>query len=139
VTAKRSILLAGISAILLLPGCLTMQRGSTQIVSVDSAPSGATVTAEPGGLSTETPGKLILARRFNQLLRFEMEGYEPTTVQLDRKNSVWRNIVWIHPAGWIIGAVVDLSTGAAYSFDPSQVKVQLKQKSGSAESAIGQQ
>jgi hypothetical protein len=72
------------------------------------------------------------ARRYDQLLRFQMAGYEPITVQLDRKNSVWRNLVRIHPVGWIIGAVVDLSTAAAWSFDPSSVSVQLQPTSKSA-------
>lgn len=127
-TRKRCVLLICFTAIAVLPGCLTMKRGSTQVVSVDSTPPGATVRAEPGGGTIETPGKMILARRYDQLLRFEMAGYEPITIQLDRKNSVWQNVIWIHPVGWIIGAVVDLSTAAAYSFDPSSVSVQLNPK-----------
>jgi len=70
---------------------------------------------------------LSLARRYNQTLTFEKEGHQPVTVFLERKASsgLWRNAVWIHPVGWIIGVVVDLSTGSGYELQPGAVSVEL--------------
>ena len=109
-------------------GCLTMRRGSLQVISVESAPPGATVHAEPSIRSTRTPGQLALARRFPQSLRFEKEGFETKQVFLERKASsgLWRNAVWIHPVGWIIGVVVDLSSGSGYNLKPDSVSVELR-------------
>ena len=111
-----------------LPGCLTMRRGSTQTVEVDSFPQGATVVVQRDGTTFETPSRILLARRYAHSLRFEMEGFQSETVVLERKASsgLWRNAVWIHPLGWIIGLVVDLSTGSGYDLQPDAVSVNLR-------------
>ncbi len=111
-----------------LPGCLTMRRGSTQAVQVDSNPQGATVVVQPGGTTFETPSQILLPRRYAQALRFEKDGFQPATVIVERKASsgLWRNLIWIHPAGWIIGVVVDLSTGSGYDLQPDAVSVDLR-------------
>ena len=105
-----------------------MRHGSRQLVSVESKPPGAIVHIDPGGRTGTTPGQLLLARRYSQSLTFEKEGYQPVTVILERKASsgLWRNAVWIHPAGWIIGLVVDLSTGSGYDLSPGAVSVELE-------------
>jgi hypothetical protein len=120
-------LVAPIALVLLLSGCLTIRRGSTQIVPVDSDPQGATVEIQPGGRIFETPEQVVLARRYSQTLRFSKEGYQPQTILIDRKTSsgLFRNVIWIHPVGWIIGVVVDLSTGSAYDLEPGHVFVEL--------------
>jgi len=110
-----------------LSGCLTMRRGSLQVIPVNSTPPGATVIAKPGGQSTVTPGELTVARRYQQSLTFELEGYQSKTVHVERHASsgLWRNAVWIHPVGWIIGLVVDLSTGSGYDLEPESSSVSL--------------
>ena len=123
----RSVIFVAIVATV-LSGCLTMRRGSTQTVQVDSSPQGATVVVQPGGTTFETPSRILLPRRYSQSLRFEMEGFQPETVVVERKASsgLWRNVIWIHPIGWIIGLVVDLSTGSGYDLRPDAVSVNLK-------------
>jgi hypothetical protein len=90
-----------IASTLALPGCLTIRRGSTQIVPVDSNPHGARVRVEPNGQTFTTPQEVVLARRYTQTLTFEKEGFESKTVVIERKASsgLWPNGVWIHPAG----------------------------------------
>ena len=98
------------------------------MVSVDSSPPGATVEVQPGGRHFETPEQVLLARRYNQSLRFEKEGYRPQTIIIERKASsgLFRNAVWIHPLGWLIGVIVDLSTGSGYDLEPDSVSVELE-------------
>ncbi len=109
-----------------LPGCMTMRRGSTQAVQVDSNPQGATVVVQPGGTTFETPSQILLPRRYAQALRFEKEGFQSETVVLERKASsgLWRNLVW--GVGWFIGVIVDLSTASGYDLQPDAVSVELR-------------
>ncbi len=111
-----------------LLGCLTMRRGSTQAVQVDSNPQGATVVVQPGGATFETPSQIMLPRRYAQSLRFEKDGFQPETVVVERKASsgLWRNVIWIHPAGIIIGVIVDLSTASGFDLKPDAVSVDLR-------------
>ncbi len=68
-----------LALVVVLSGCLTMRRGSTQMVPIDSNPQGATVEVQPGGRSFETPAEVVLPRRYTQSLRFEKEGYQSQT------------------------------------------------------------
>ena len=104
-----------------------MKYGSTQVVAVDSNPKGAKVNFQPGGQEITTPSKVVLSRRSSYIAHFEKEGYEPKSVSLESSasSSLWRNAIWIHPIGWIIGVVVDLSTGAGKDITPENVNVDL--------------
>jgi hypothetical protein len=115
-----------------LHGCATMVHGRTQIVEVDSAPKGATATIQPGGDVIVTPSQVSLSRKSSYVVHFKKAGYEPASVTLVSKasTSLWRNAVWIHPVGWIIGAIVDVSTGGGYDLQPEKVEVRLVPSSG---------
>ena len=97
-----------------------------QVVSIGSVPQGATVHIAPGNQELRTPGQVALARRYSHTLGFEKDGYESQTAVIENPTrDLWRNLIWIHPAGWVIGAIVDLSTGAGYSLEPTEVSVTL--------------
>jgi hypothetical protein len=104
-----------------------MVHGRTQIVDVTSAPPGARVHLSPTGEVLATPCKVVLRRKESYVLRVEKDGYQVESVALESKasSSLWRNVVWIHPVGWIIGVSVDLGTGSGYEFDPEAVDVTL--------------
>ena len=62
------------------------------------------------------------------IIRVEKEGYRTEAVTLESKTawgSLFRNVVWIHPIGWIIGVIVDTSTGAAKELNPEELDVTL--------------
>ncbi len=115
------------SAALILSSCVTMRQGSKQIVPIVSEPDGATVQIEPGGASIVTPDDVALERRYTYSLRFEKQGFQPRTVLIEAKPSreLWRNIVWLHPLGWLAGVLVDLNTGSGYELEPNAVSLTL--------------
>jgi hypothetical protein len=114
-------------ASLLLEGCGLILNGATQVVPIESSPPGAHARVEPGGKIVTTPGAVTLVRKHPAMIYVEKEGYEAQTVTLapERATSLWRNLVWIHPAGLITGIIVDLSTGACDGLVPERVDVTL--------------
>jgi len=105
-------------------GCATIVSGSTQSISMSSVPSGATVTAEPGGAKATTPGSLILKRKDGPYkVTFALDGHDPYSVMLTVGTNgwVWGNLI----IGGIIGLVIDTSTGASTKLSPDEVNVNL--------------
>ncbi len=109
-------------------GCRTMSRGRTQTIAVTSTPPGAKIAVEPGSLNREikTPGAIVLSRKQTQIVYLKKDGYEEASVILESSSSgLWRNVIWIHPVGWIIGVIIDLSTGSAYALEPDSIEMTL--------------
>ncbi len=109
-------------------GCCMMRNGPTQVVEITSTPTGATAHIQPGNTEIVTPSEVSLKRKTSYyVVTLNKAGYEPTRVRLARTTSgLWRNLVWIHPVGWVIGIVVDTSTGsAAYELQPQKIDVKM--------------
>ena len=79
-----------------------------------------------------------MERSYDQTLLFEMPGYWDRTVIIERRasSSLWRNIIWIHPIGWIIGVVFDLHSGSGYDLEPESVSVELVRHPLAAEGVL---
>jgi len=125
----RSILrAASLSPLAFIAGCALILNGSEQAITIDSSPPGARVRVDPGNKILTTPGSVLVSRKYPATVVVEKDGYEPTSVTFTRRKSLslWRNLVWIHPIGWIIGISVDVGKGACYDLEPSQVHVDLK-------------
>lgn len=123
-------------------GCATMVKGRTQVVDVRSSPAGATVRVQPTSEVLTTPCRMVLSRKSSYVVRIEKNGYETQSVTLLSKasSSLWRNAVWVHPIGWIIGVSIDLGTGSGYDLQPDEVNVTLSpatdhDRTGSGEAA----
>ena len=116
--------------------CATMRYGSTQVVTISTNPPGATVHIKPGNEEVVTPSQVVLARRHSYVLRVEKSGYEVESVvlQTHSSSSMWRNLVWIHPFGLLIGVIVDVSTGSGFDLYPEAVDLTLKPTSGNTTS-----
>lgn len=107
-----------------LHGCATIVSGTTQTINVNSSPAGATVKAEPGGIKTTTPGKLVLKRSTGPYkITFSLDQYEPYSATLITETNgwAWGNLLF----GGIIGVIVDGSTGAATKLSPDTLNVTL--------------
>jgi len=129
----RSLGIAALS--IMLGGCASVTRGTTENISISSTPSG--VEAVVSGLEVPTtcttPCAIVAKRSADITITFEKEGYQPQTVQLTKEVSgtgaagFAGNLL----AGGVIGMGVDAATGAATDHKPNPVIVTM-QPSGPA-------
>jgi hypothetical protein len=94
-------------------GCATIINGPTEKVKFDSKPPGATVyvNGKPIG---QTPRLVVLSRFRSPQVRFELAGFQPYELKLQRNYNytvVLNNTVGFAPI------VVDAATGALYEID----------------------
>lgn len=111
--------------VIAISGCCTIMSGRMQSLPIQSEPTGATVTVN--GTTYTTPATVQLDRKASFYeIKVEMPGFEPQIVTLYKTVNGWvfGNIV----LGGIIGIIVDVSTGAASKFTPSELDIKLMQK-----------
>jgi uncharacterized protein YceK len=109
-----------------LTACASIVTGSSQTVSVDTTPIGAEcdLTNEKGTWNlNDTPGTVMVKRAHSDLhVKCQKGSLVGTkTVASSTKAVAFGNVVF----GGVIGAGVDMSTGAAYDY-PSTIQVKLK-------------
>lgn len=114
----------------MLGGCASVTRGTTENISISSTPSG--VEAMVSGLEVPTtcttPCAVVAKRSADITITFEKEGYQSQTVQLTKEVSgtgaagFAGNIL----AGGLIGMGVDAATGAATDHKPNPVIVTMQ-------------
>lgn len=105
-------------------GCATIFKGSTADVRVNSSPSGADIFINKMDKG-KTPQTLTLDRDEDHILTFRKEGYEEVRVEVksrfDGATTILGNLL-----SWaLLGIVVDVATGAAYSLEPADVQANL--------------
>ena len=115
---------------LLSSGCASIVSGSNQSLSVTAMNKAAVVSAatckltnNKGTWYVNTPGSVTVHRSYEDLLvACDKEGLETgmLTVKSSTKGMAFGNILF----GGVIGAGVDVGTGAAYDY-PSLVTVQM--------------
>jgi hypothetical protein len=125
----RSLGIALIGA-LLLGGCASVTRGTTEQIPISSTPAGATV--EVTGLENPTvcvtPCVVQAKRSADITVSFQKEGYEPQVIPLTKDvggtgaAGFAGNIL----LGGLVGMGVDAATGAAMDHHPNPVTVTLQ-------------
>jgi hypothetical protein len=120
------------TAALQLSGCASIVSGHNQPLSVETrhgaqAVAGASCTLQndKGTWFVTTPGSATVRRSFSELnVRCEKPDLPPVSliVQSSTKAMAFGNVVF----GGVIGAGVDVATGAAYDY-PSLITVQMGQ------------
>jgi hypothetical protein len=133
---RRICLFAMIVSVGIIYGCASMMSGTTQRVTIDSDPQGATVTigkkAEKDGKVTltdtytagVTPLVVELPRRSSTMVQLSKEGFETQNIELKRKmnNWVWGDIALTS----LLSTSIDTSTGAVNEYKPGQYMVTLQ-------------
>lgn len=131
-----SVLFLAIS--LLVSGCATLVNGTTQQLSFQSSPEGATITivAKPSRLilaANKPPAELVLGvtpltaqllrTEFPQAIRVTKPGYQPVELPLKQHISGWffGNIL----LGGSIGSSIDATSGAGSEYEPDRFFVTL--------------
>lgn len=136
----RVVVLFGLVASALLGGCASIVSGQNQSVSVETVADSAAVagsncqlTNNKGTWYVKTPGSTMVNRSFEDLsVRCEHDAYEPgiASFKSTTKGMAFGNIIF----GGIIGAGVDISTGAAYDY-PNLITVVLGKATGAVPKA----
>jgi hypothetical protein len=113
----------------LLSGCATITRGTTEVLVVETTPSGADVDIS-NGLRCRTPCALEVKRKSNLVLDITKDGYESMRVNVLSEVAgagaagMAGNVV----LGGLIGAGVDAATGATKRLTPNPVRITLNPK-----------
>ncbi len=123
----RIIIAAGVVVpFALMSGCASIVSGQNQSVSVDTpgcSPANCQLTNDKGTWFVTTPGSVTVRRAYGSLtVACTKEGYTPVTsvVASSTKAMAFGNII----LGGVIGAGVDMGTGAAYDY-PELISVAL--------------
>jgi hypothetical protein len=111
---------------LVLSGCATITRGTTDDLLIQSEPEGASVELS-SGQTCRTPCSLELKRKNDYTLYIRKEGFQDADVKVDSKVAgagaagMAGNVL----IGGLIGAGVDAFSGATNSLAPNPVHVHL--------------
>ena len=123
--------LGTVGALIVLAGCATiLGGGSSQNVTIQAAPPGATFTIKASSgiqmAAGTLPQTVRLPRKNEYEIDFTAPGYQPRSIALTRGTNGWvfGNLV----VGWIVGFIVDFATGSAYKIEPALVSVTMDQK-----------
>ena len=117
---------SALTGVLLLSGCATVTRGTTEEIIIQSDPTGAQVKLS-NGMTGVTPVTFKVPRKGDIVAVVTKEGYKPGEVVLKAEISKTGaagfagNIL----IGGVVGGVADTVTGAALSHFPNPVKVTL--------------
>jgi len=102
-------------ALLLVSGCATMIRGTTQQISINSDPDGAKVTLS-NGQSCTTPCNIEAERKNSLQVTIEKEGCRRQTTAM---------VPTLAGAGAVLGGIIDYGTGAVYDLQPNPLFITL--------------
>ena len=112
-----------------LIGCATLFTGTSEDISINSIPGGATIVVERGNIVVfegTTPTLAKLRRGKDYKITLSLEGYKPKTIHLPKggiSKAAFLNLLSIPMWG------IDFLTGALYRFDNKLINVTLKESS----------
>ncbi|MDX1442259.1 MAG: PEGA domain-containing protein [Gammaproteobacteria bacterium] len=113
----------GLALVLGVAGCATIVSGSSESITFNSSPEGATVYIDGTAVGT-TPTTIEVDRSGNEVLRFEKEGYKPYETRLEKTVNGWffGNVI----IGGLIGSSTDISSGAMHQYAQKKYMVALE-------------
>ena len=114
----------------MLGGCASVTRGTTENISISSTPSGveAVVSGMEVPTTCTTPCSVVVKRNADISITFQKEGYEPQIVPLSRDipTSGAAGFAGNLLLGGVVGMGVDAATGAATDHKPNPVIVTMQ-------------
>lgn len=110
--------------ILILSGCATLFKGTSETVSLGSEPPAEVYIN--GTYRGDTPVKLDLKSDKEYDIEFRKEGFESKTVHIS--NSVGAGWIVLDVLGGLVPVIVDAATGAWYQLDQKMVNATLKKQ-----------
>jgi PEGA domain len=125
--SRLPLVLTAVAIGLHLTGCATITRGTTEVLVIESEPTGATATLSSGNLC-KTPCSIELKRKHDYHVKIEKPGYETTDTDVKSEISgagaagMAGNVI----LGGLIGAGVDAATGATKKLTPNPLKIKME-------------
>jgi len=126
----RALVIPALGLTLLASGCASIVTGANQSLSIETFAAGEKVTGahcklenNKGTWHVTSPGSTTVHRSYQDLnVLCERDGHAPgiTAARSATKGIVFGNIIF----GGIIGAAIDIGSGAAYDY-PSIISVEL--------------
>jgi uncharacterized protein YceK len=122
----RKAMFAGALAISMLSGCASIVSGTNQSITVDTpgcVAASCKLTNDKGEWAVTTPGSVVVHRAYGPLsIICSKEGFPSgtATANSSTKGMAFGNILF----GGVIGAGVDIGTGAAYDY-PTSIMVPM--------------
>ncbi|SFO29308.1 PEGA domain-containing protein [Bradyrhizobium sp. Ghvi] len=114
----------------MLGGCASVTRGTTENISIASTPSGAEAVVSGMDVPTTcvTPCSIVVKRNADISITFQKEGYEPQIVPLSRdiQTGGAAGFAGNLLLGGVVGMGVDAATGAATDHKPNPVIVTMQ-------------
>jgi len=107
-----------------ISGCATIFKGSEADIRVNSSPAGATIKVN-GINSGLTPQTLSLKRNQTHQIEFSRDGFESVLFNVERKFDIGTTVIGNIFSWGIIGIIVDVATGAAYTLTPADLQANL--------------
>ncbi|MER3552983.1 MAG: hypothetical protein C4331_01135, partial [Meiothermus sp.] len=106
----------------LLSGCALLFKGDSQVVPLNSDPSGAEVFLDGQRIGV-TPVQIPLKTNKSYTLTFRKDGQERTVILQNQIGALW---VVLDVVSGLVPLIIDAATGAWYKLNPGQVNVVLK-------------
>ncbi|MBI5132362.1 MAG: translation initiation factor 2 [Rhodopseudomonas palustris] len=122
--------IGAVAAALLLSGCASVTRGTTENISIATTPSGAlaNVAGTDAPFSCVTPCVVEVSRSADITVSLSKDGYQPQIIPLTREISGGGGAGFAGNLllGGVVGMGVDAATGAAMDHKPNPVVVTLQ-------------
>lgn len=111
-----------------LGACATVIRGPEASWAVNSTPSGALVQTSNGLGCAATPCSLRVSRKVGFVATISKPGYKPMNVNVSNDLSTGGGVAFLGNAviGGLLGATVDIATGAIYDPSPNNLNLVLQ-------------
>jgi hypothetical protein len=123
---KTLSILTTIAYLITFSGCASIVSGKSADLTVHSNPGSASVYIDDMPIG-KTPLVTDVKRKKEHEIKITKEGYEEYVITTKRGCNWW--ILGDFALLSILGLIIDLATGAAYSVKPDEINVQLKEKS----------
>jgi hypothetical protein len=129
---------AALAAVTGLTACATVTRGEHTAWVVNTVPPGASVKTTNGFYCDSTPCAIQMPRRSDFSADIAKPGYKTLKVTVTHQIAVGGGVAFAGNAliGGVIGAGVDLATGAALDLTPNPVTVTLEKNDGAVASDV---
>lgn len=127
----RTLLGVGVLSLALVSmGCATIIKGGRQDVTVSSSTPNAEVSIKSfngNEVYNGPPSKVRLQREYGYTVVVTARGFKERKMTITKSLSGWAfgNLIWVIPILWGVGIAVDAASGALWSLDPDEIRVDL--------------